>query len=375
MRELAFPDEPQRHDRSRGRGESLHDFYSRFDSDEVAAYRRKANTWLSSYPEQHQSEFLRRFRGTRDDDHNAAFFELFMHEYLRGIADRIEIECEIPGSGKRADFGLHFTDGGLLLVEALSIQGTRMVLNPNVNQVMEYVSELRSSEFTLTFGIAEGELTSTPRRDYVQKWARRAVERLDWCEAHARAEITGDSSTHIEPLQWDNWMIQASLYVKPSDRRIDESLLDGGPVKVGYDEVPCMVRERILKKIRGKTRTSSDMPFILAVNVNDRMLRDRENEREILYGIKDAPQFPTSPTDAVRAARSMELHPGTEGVWVASDGRTRYERCSAIWFFHQVDVIRPHGSRQALYLNPFVSHDFRTLALHHFATADVGLPD
>lgn len=379
MRDLAFPDEPEMHTRRIEIGESDYRYYSHSGRDEAVDYRCLAEAWLSEYPEEHLRGFLRRFQGKDGRDHASAFFELFLHERLRVLCDELEVEEVIPDSGKCVDFVLHYSDGSALAVEALSLERASFTTDPNVDLVHEWIRQITCRDFTIWFGEAEGHLSSTPKKLDVQGWANRVLSKYRWEDAYEAVGRTDYPFITVEPLRLGEWSTPAELMVKSPDYRTETSCLEGlGEQSVGYYDVPSVLRERIKRKIRSKKAGRSSVPFILAVNVEDHLLYIAEEELEILHGFKPRIRFTTVTRDdqvMERDAQSVLSANGTEGVWSTSNNRAQYGRCSAIWFFHQVSIEHPRGSRQALYLNPFVPHDFRTLALRHFATADVGLPD
>ena len=378
MRERAFPEEPEMHERRIAIGESTYRYYSHSGRPKVVEYRRLAEEWLSHYPEKHLRDFLRRFQGKDPQSHKSAFFELFLHEHLRVLCDRIEIEGEIVDSGKRADFVLHYADGSAIAVEALSIEPIERAEAPNVRLVNEWIRQLRSADFMIWLGESEGQLTSAPKKRDVQGWARDVLSQYSWEEAHSTAQMTGNRLIPVKPLELDGWVTQAEVRVNEPDNRTEReclAVLAGGTV--GYYEVPKVARERIEKKIRAKKAEQSSMPFVLAVNVNDQMMDLGEEELEILHGFKHRILFRSAAGDGPPVdpePQSVFSPDGTEGVWSTPDNKAQYDRCDAIWFFHQVGIVYPRGTRSALYLNPFVSHGFRMMALHHFATAGVALP-
>lgn len=381
MRELAFPEEPEMHTRRIEIGESHYRYYSHSGRDEAVDYRRLAEAWLSEYPEEHLRGFLRRFQGKDGRDHASAFFELFLHEHLRVLCDELEVEGAIPDSGKRADFVLHYSEGSALAVEALSLEQASFAMDPNVKRVLEWIRQLTNRDFAIHFGKTEGHLSSTPKKREVQRWANRVLSKYRWEDAYETVRRTGNPFISVKALELGDWSVQAELSVKPPGHRTETSCFGsfgGHEQSFGYRNVPAELRDRIEWKISSKKTDRSSVPFILAVNVEDRLLRDAEEELEILYGFKHRIPSTTGTHGGqavLEGAQGAYSAKGTEGVWSASDNKAQYRRCSAIWFFHQVGFESPRGSRRALYLNPFVPHGFRTLMLHAYATAGAGLPD
>lgn len=374
-----FPDEPRKHDRFRDLDESIYTYCRESAREQAATYRSLANEWFERYSEEHRSAFRSRFCGGRNDQHNAAFFELFLYDLFSRFCEQVTIEAAMPNSNKRADFGLRFADGAEIMVEAMSVQPTLGVPKPNVEAIKECIREMRSSDFAICLGFAKGELTTTLSKRYVRDWARSILDAHDWNDAHTSVEGADSRFITVEPLQWGNWEIEASLYVKPPDDRIEGALLHslGGFESSAYD-LPQRIRSKIEEKIRAKGVTRGEAPFILAVNINDRLFEPGREELEILHGYKPTIWIPSPAAhdqparEGVKASLSST---GREGVWSTKDDRSRYSHCNAIWFFHEVWMAYPRGRRHAMYLNSFIQHDHKMLFLHHFATADLWLPE
>lgn len=379
MGERAFPSEPQMHERDIRPGETAYDFYTHSGLEHIIAYRKHVERWLANYPLQHQPALLRRLQSKKSDAHESAFFELFLHEYLRKLCDHVEVEGELPDSNKRADYVLHFEDGSAVAVEALSIQRKMGLVNENVRRVNEYIQEVKSSDFFIWLRESQGSLKQTPSKKEVQNWTRRVLTQLSWEKANEHAQHSGDRLIPVEPLKLKGWRVAADIYVKDVDDRTDREYshitVEPG---VTYYEVPRAVRDKVLSKIRAKKSTPTTIPFVLAVNVTDRMWKPSEEELEVLYGYKHRPQITRiERADGTKHYRSQGLFSpdGTEGVWSTVQNKAQYGRCSAVWFFHQVDAARPRGTRQALYLNPHTDHGLRLQFLQHYATAGIGFPE
>lgn len=374
-----FPDEPRTHDRFRNVNESIYTYCRQSASEQAATYRGFANEWFEHYPEEHRSAFRGRFCGSRNDQHNAAFFELFLYDLFSRFCEQITIETAMPDSDKRADFGLRFADDTEIMVEAMSIQPTLGVSKPNVETIRKHIREMRSSDFAIRLGFESGELTTTLSKRRVQRWVHNTLGAHKWHDTHVSLEGTGSRFIAVEPLREGGWEIEASLYVNSPDERIERTLLhplggfEGGP----YD-LPQRIRSKIVKKIRVKNVAQDEAPLILAVNISDRMFYPGREELEILHGYKPTIQIPSpaahdwSDREGARASFSSA---GREGVWSTKDDQSQYSRCDAIWFFHEVWMAYPRGRRHAMYLHPFIEHDHKMLFLHHFATADFGLPE
>ena len=274
---------------------------------------------------------------------------------------------------------MHFGDGGALAVEALSLQPTEGVVHENVSRVNEYVRQLKSADFSIWFGESVGVLKQAPPKRVVQKWAKQVLAQYRWEDANRLFQQTGELCLPVEPLRLDGWEIKAKVCLWPEDNREERhalGVLAGGGVM--YHTAPLSIRERIQKKLSAKKASKTAVPFVLAVNIADHLAKVGEEELEILFGFKPHVQISATKGENGTMDYSGDLvfkPDGTEGVWAAADNASQYSRCDAIWFFHQVNAAHPTGTRQALYLNPYTEHEFRTRALDIFATAGVGVPE
>lgn len=367
------------HERRIRIGESHYDYYSHSGREGIVRYRDLTERWLVNYPQEHRTAWLKRFRNKKADSHESAFFELFLHEYVHRFCDHVEIEGTIPDSKKQADFVLHFGDGTSLAIEALSLRPTGGIISENIHRVNEYVRQVMSSDFSIWFGESQGRLDQTPPKRVVQSWAERVLARYRWEDAIDVFERTGEMCFPVEPLRLENWIVEAQVCVRPGDNREEREclgVLAGGGG--GYYEAPGAARKKILSKIRAKKSLQTEVPFFLAVNVADWMMKPGEEELEILHGFKHKVHItPVKRDDGTidYPGQGLFSPDGTEGVWSTADNESKYGRCSAMWFFHRVHAAHPTGTRQAMYLNPYTDHDFRTLTMLHYSTAGVGMPE
>ena len=365
MRERAFPKEPEMHDRSRLVGEPAYVFDSHSGWSHIVKYRQIVEQRLMNYPEAEVAHLLSRFDVKDDSVYEAALFELFLHDLLRSVTDQIEIEGLIPDSEKHADFALRLGGYGEIHVEALSLRFALNSSAENLKLVNQYIGDILSSDFSICLGAVHGELSNTPPRRPVDNWTQRVLQAFSWEDADRRVRGNPERLIPIEPLVLDECQIDAWLLVRPPNQRTQQSCLGMPAMSANtfrYDtrvadtrtkiekKIEKKIGEKIEEKIEEKKRASTSTPFVLAVNVNNRMRPYEEKELEVLYGNADN---------------------GTGGVWRTSDGRPRetYTRCAAIWFFHQVDPLYPKGRHNALHLNSFVNHDERMAILAKAAEA------
>lgn len=79
-------------------------FLNRTARVEFERIRQELEKWFSHYPTSDQKEFRAQFRSSIDAQHQAAFFELFLHELLLKMECKITVHPEIPNVKKHLTF-------------------------------------------------------------------------------------------------------------------------------------------------------------------------------------------------------------------------------------------------------------------------------
>ena len=373
---VAFPADPELHERAKNPGESVYDYYSHSGREKIVEYRQLCELWLTTYPEPHLASFLSRFSSKRSNQHQSAYFELFLHEWLRHLCPALEIEATMAGSKKRADFLLNFDNNISVAIEALHI--AREPDNPNLDWINHYVEQIISEDFGLSFGNCEGNLAEKPRKRHVQSWAREVLCQYTWDEATAQLLKTEGHSLPVRPLTLGDWSAEASVMPRdPQNRKARSCLMQLAGSGIREYNRPMHVRKKIEKKIRDKVTPDQTVPFVLAVNVEDWLARPGKEELQILYGFQHTIRIFLTKSNAGRApSRSVGAFTaeGGNGVWSKLNNNRQYKRCNAIWFFHQLGGPLAHGIRQEMYLNPFVDHSVELRFLQQFSQAEQAMP-
>ena len=373
-----FSEQPQMHDRPGQDGESLYEFVAYSSRPQVIEYRNLIKDSISAYPATHREALEKRLKSKEDRQHRSAYFELFLHELLRGMCDRIEVEGKIENTSKQADFVLHYADGSAIEIEAMSIHDTRFTSDPNIEKVNQWIREIKSADFEIRFKrrFVNAKLSRTPSKRDIQKWVREGLGKYSWDEANELVQQSQFRCIPIAPLKLEEQQFEAVLYVVQEHEREEGSCLGVGLGGTGtFCNAAGRIRSKMREKIRDKKPSESPSPFILAVNIEDALMMTQPNQDElrVLYGLDHVTSLLVGDHSRPMEAQTVFSACGRPGVWSSVSNKSQYERCSAIWFFHRVGVSSAFGTRQALYLNHSVCHGPNMLWLHNFATAGIGM--
>ena len=338
-------------------------------------YRLRVEYWLRSYPERHLGDFLGRFRSDEPNQHESAYFELYLHERLRTLAPKIRIEEPVPGTTKTIDFLLEFGSASKVGIEALHI--AKDSPDPRLERTNHWVREVKSTDFALCFGLLKSKPRENPNKQRVQSWARSALNKYTWEEATSQMNQTEEVMLPVPPLVVGSWQIEAKVCPKVAESRSETSCLlcPAGGTHVGFHKVPQLVQKKIENKIHDKFPSDPEFPLVIAANVGKSMLNVGEEELKVLYGFEHRYDILTWTVEyggTQGYSEGMFSADRGRGIWSTPTNQATSTRCSGIWFFHQAGMVHPEGKRQALYLNPHGNHPEELAFLRDLSTAGVG---
>ena len=156
-----FDDKPRDYTEPSRSAESVYAFLDRSSLPEYERVRSMLQRWVDRFPSEHQRKLVGPMRhkgsGSRENDKAfyAAFFELFLHEFLKGTDSPVEAQ---PSVGRRLlDFRVRVNvqDGTQLtyVVEATDIDlesGTALERDQQELSVWDTLNEISSPAFSCT---------------------------------------------------------------------------------------------------------------------------------------------------------------------------------------------------------------------------------
>ena len=321
--------------------ESLFRCLNHYDWPGATQSRNRFESWFRKFPLAHQRDLRERFRSDEDQNHEGAFFELFLHEFLTRLGFSLKVHPEIAGARTRPDF-LVFHDDQHFYLEATMV-GQRsgpFTRNRNEQDVINNLNTLTSKYFHI--GVCmEGTLLRTLGRERV---VRPFKELLD---AHAPDEVRhlidreGLFAAPSQKIECGGWSLQGWLKpISPENRSrgIRRQRIVIEPYRATWTDSVAPVRNALKDKAR-KYRTL-DAPLVLAVNARDMFYNGRENDMEVLFG-EEQLLYSTENPDL-----SPVLDRKPNGVW------SRASRIDAVLRFQKVDLWNLARASACLYVNP-----------------------
>ena len=359
MAAILFDDKPRDFRGPRRQAETTYSFYDRSSLEEYARLRRMLQSWIDRLPQEHGQRTVARMRhegfGSPSEERqfNAAFLELFVHEFLKGTGSYAAVEPEIRGL--TPDFGvMEAADDGVefsYVVEATDINIERnsdLEVAWNERAAFDILNEMESPDFFLRVE-TEGRLGSMPRKQDLKRPFQDLLRDTDY------DELLGD--TNYDEINWnempsvsfqhDGWTLAGQLIpVAPEHRPADGRFVGLGPWRSGSFDDIGRPRDRLYEKAR---RYKDVENLVIAIRTGAwgiRML-------EVLFGTRFVTlSVPKDPT-LIGTVGEAQHGQRQDGFWFNSKGPQNAHVIGVVAFQN----LHPHciGNTTAVYFsNPYV---------------------
>lgn len=303
--------------------------------------RNGFESWFKGFPPEHQKDLRERFQSDDEQNHEGAFFELFLHELLTRLGFSLKVHPEITGTSARPDF-LVCHDNQRFYLEA-TVTGQEagpFTRNRNEQDVINNLNTLTSPHFYITIHI-EGKLSRTLSKKEVVRPFEELLDAHDPDEVQRLMDERGRNSAPSQKIECGDWCLEGWLRPISSEKRKRDLIL-------GYNlgaATDCAgpVRKALKKKAR-KYR-NLDAPLVIAVHTRDRFYNGRDHDMDVLFGDEQllySKERPESRPELVRKPN---------GIW------SQDSRIDAVLSFQRIDLWNLwHNASACLYINPYNSN-------------------
>ena len=332
-------------------------FLNRSSWPESARIRDELERWFARFPSsavdaaRERRDLGGRFRSRSDRDHQAAFFELFVHELLMRLTLGVEVHPAVPGLSKRPDFLVTPANGEPFYVEAVAVSGkseAELAAEARLAVVNDELNKLRSPNFWLGVDV-EGILTEQPPvgpiRSALEGW-------LATLEPDAVVSATRDRGLDDLPhLRFSVGACQLEFFAMPKSEHA-RGKVEGRPLGMHGQGVKWIDPRRAIRDAiaaKGQRFSALDRPYVVAVNALD-SFAGRDDIMEALFGkeVVQVRQLPNGFSGEPEFTRELD------GAFTSPQG-PRYTRISAVLVAHGVRPWSLAAERTALcvYHSPF----------------------
>ena len=300
------------------------EFIKRNASPEMERVRNELEKWFARYPDTGKHELKAAFLSRNERQHDAAFFELFLHELLLRDGWSVEVHPTIPGHSKTPDF-LCKKNGQSCYIEATVATGvsgndTGRINNYN-NTLAKINHEVKSNKFRLT--ISKNNLsTESIHEGKIAKKIQNWLDGLDHLECMTNKL---HPTKNFGPL--DVTAIPHESTKKVHDRIIWIFQNTPGDGIINTDNI----LNKTLKNKADKCGDNLKHPYIIAINYQDILTTFPYDILSSLYGPNGT--LSTCPNGDYTTISGRTLN----GVF-GNSLKPIYTRVSGLFFFHNVSA-------------------------------------
>ena len=353
-------DEIERNDyESAQYAEPLFAYLNRTARVEFDRIRRELEEWFSRYPDSGRVELRGRFRSRIDSQHQAAFFELFLHELLFRLRCQATLHPSVPCVANTPDFLVESPNGERFYIEATIATNESVAeaaARARMNAVYDVLNRVVDSrDFFLWLEIHGAPATPPPARR-IASFVNARLAKLDPDEIARLHELGRTEEVPRWSFEHEGWTIEFEPIPKKREARGRPGVGPIGAHSTGVRWVDhtTPVREAITEKAGRYGHL--DLPYVVGVNVLEFI--DEIDTMEALFGRE---QFTvvfsrTGPAEPVDTRMSRLPN----GAWTGPDG-PRYTRVSAVLLATRLFPYNIPRASLRLYHNPWAHRPYQSV--------------
>lgn len=318
--------------------------------------RRVLDAWFSRYPRNHRAALRGHFRSPNEMQHSAALFELYLHELMTRLGNRMTIHPRVGRTAtRRPDFRVHTPTAGAFYLEATTLSSQFKGLGKAglTNPFMRALEKVTSTDYVMMIH-TEGSPTTPPSARTLRPQLERWIAALDYDTVVGLWEHDRD---RLPTFTWshEDWTLRFTAIPKGERRDVLDPVTHGAMMpQAGINDLKTPLKRTIRNKASAYGRVR--IPFVVAVNVLDPFLDDI-HLHETMLGDERWEIVTTTTGHDVRYAG-----PAPNGLFT-SGGRPRNTHLSAVMVFRSLLPWNMHRDLVDVYVNPFARRALSANAL------------
>lgn len=303
--------------------EPTFDYYNKTARSDIRNIKTVLERWFEVYPNAGRDDLRARFRSRIERQHSAAFFELFMHEFLRQLGYQIELHPDV-GTSTHPDFLVNRGQEPAFLLEVTTTHDSEedIAAQRRINQVYDTLNRLRSPDFFLSVidnGIPVTPVPGARLRSDLESWLRQ----LSWEEVTEAWERDGFDGVPAYEWRYDGWNVVFKPIPKSDAQRGSTATRPIG-LTMPTDIRLLATDEAIKTAVKTKDKYGKPRyPLLIAINV----LGDFCDKFDVMNSLFGRETVIFGPTGTRPGGR---LH---DGAWDGPAG-PRHKSISSVWIFH-----------------------------------------
>lgn len=322
--------------------ESLFGGLNRLDWKNAEKIRSLLEGWFVTYPGRYKKTLRPRFRSQRNSDHQGAFFELFVHQLLKQLDYKVQVN-PTTRRGNTPDFLAETTSGEEFYLDARVVNPKTFQISPSEERVFDELNKLHCPDFWLAAKV-RGMLLSTPPLKKMRHTFQQWIDELDY--ETVKNTVAGSEVPLSHSFIHGEWTLTLKPFAKGEDHRGKPNTRPFiPPPKAQFVDSTKPIVQAIREKARRYRNLGS--PLVVAVNALDLSGVDRSDILQALFGWSAVAEVP----DSTR----ITPPPGilkNECLW----NPNKNTGVSAILLFNELQPNSIASAPICLYENPWASH-------------------
>ena len=345
-------------DEAAGYAEPNFVYLNRTARKEFAQIRNLLEKWFDRYPTSGQQDLRSRFRSPNDYQHQAAFFELFLHELLFRLNCNLVLHPSLKETTKAPDFLVESQVNHNFYLEATIATGEsadEVAARARENNVYDVLDRLINSPDYFLWLTVHGAPATPPPAKKLASFLSSQIDILNYDEIIKVYELHGYRSLPSWHFEHEGWKIDVRPTPKTSKARGKIGIRPIGMRSMGFNHIDhrTPIRDSIIKK--GRKYGELDLPYVVAVNATEPV--DETDIMEALYG-KEQYSMEISDDNTVITEPKMTRVP--DGAWVGPKGH-RYTRISAVLLVTRLTTWNIPRTILRLYHNPWAKKPYQSV--------------
>jgi hypothetical protein len=249
--------------------EPLYAYYNTSARPSVTALRGLLEQWFAQYPDEARTDLRERFRSPIDVQHQAAFFELYVHRLVSCMGYGLMPHPDVPDNSSRPDFLVCKCGTPVFYLEITIAASSAPEQGQEKRAAVVYdtLNGVDSPNFFLHVDV-RGAPNTPPAGARLREDLHRWLATLDPDELANQLSESGLDGLPTFEWQHDGWILAFSPIPKAPEHRGKAGVRPlGSRVSGGWSRSHESVRKAISSK--GKKYTNVDLPLVIAVNVLD----------------------------------------------------------------------------------------------------------
>jgi len=247
-----------------------YDSLNKSERPECKAIRRTLESWFADFPEEEKAEFRRRFNSGVDHNFYSAFFELYLHELLRGLGCKVKVEPPVNGVKTHPDFLVEAPSGDTFYLEATDvIDPEELTGNMALQKVLDILKKIEHPNFFVE-PIGRIPPLPLPEND-IRRFVEEQLASLDYEQAARDYKEKGKAGRPIRVYRWKDYSLTFCFIPKLGQCRgkitgVIPLLQIGDPVCVPLRGEDGPITQKIKDK-RPSRYGDLRQPYIIAIDI------------------------------------------------------------------------------------------------------------